>query len=102
MGGGSAIPESPLRVGFFPGGALRGEEGVREETGVGVVRPGGEDVGGEVRGGFRGGALADEARDAREAPGAFVAPFPARSCVQAAALPRGARLEVEAIAVRPS
>ena len=33
---------------------------------------------------------------------AFVAPFPARSCVQAAALPRGARLEVEAIAVRPS
>ena len=25
-----------------------------------------------------------------------------RSCVQAAALPRGARLEVEAIAVRPS
>ena len=33
---------------------------------------------------------------------AFVAPFPACSCVQAAALPRGARLEVEAIAVRPS
>lgn len=33
---------------------------------------------------------------------AFSAPFPARSCVQAAALPRGARLEVEAIAVRPS
>ena len=33
---------------------------------------------------------------------AFVAPFPARSCVQVAALPRGARLEVEAIAVRPS
>ena len=32
----------------------------------------------------------------------FSAPFPARSCVQAAALPRGARLEVEAIAVRPS
>lgn len=37
MGGGSAIPESPLRVGFFPGGALRGEEGVREETGVKVA-----------------------------------------------------------------
>ena len=32
----------------------------------------------------------------------FSAPFPARSCVQVAALPRGARLEVEAIAVRPS
>lgn len=32
----------------------------------------------------------------------FAAPFPARSCVQVAALPRGARLEVEAIAVRPS
>ena len=32
----------------------------------------------------------------------FSAPFPARSCVQAAAVPRGARLEVEAIAVRPS
>ena len=32
----------------------------------------------------------------------FSAPCPARSCVQAAALPRGARLEVEAIAVRPS
>ena len=32
----------------------------------------------------------------------FSAPFPARSCIQAAALPRGARLEVEAIAVRPS
>ena len=30
----------------------------------------------------------------------FSAPFPARSCVQVAALPRGARLEVEAIAVR--
>lgn len=29
----------------------------------------------------------------------FSAPFPARSCVQVAALPRGARLEVEAIAV---
>ena len=28
----------------------------------------------------------------------FSAPFPARSCVQVAALPRGARLEVEAIA----
>ena len=33
---------------------------------------------------------------------AFSAPFPARSCVQAAGLPRGVRLEVEAIAVRPS
>ena len=32
----------------------------------------------------------------------FVAPFPARSCVQIAAIPKGARLEVEAIAVRPS
>ncbi len=30
----------------------------------------------------------------------FPPPFPARSCVQVAALPRGARLEVEAIAVR--
>ena len=33
---------------------------------------------------------------------AFSAPFPARSCVQAAGLPRGVRLEVEAIAMRPS
>ena len=33
---------------------------------------------------------------------AFSAPFPARSCVQVAGLPRGVRLEVEAIAVRPS
>ena len=32
----------------------------------------------------------------------FSVPFPARSCVQVAALPRGARLEVEAIVVRPS
>ena len=31
---------------------------------------------------------------------AFRAPFPARSCVQVAAIPKGARLEVEAIAVR--
>ena len=31
---------------------------------------------------------------------AFRAPFPARSCVQIAAIPKGARLEVEAIAVR--
>ena len=31
---------------------------------------------------------------------AFRAPFPARSCVQAAAIPKGARLEVEAIAAR--
>ena len=31
---------------------------------------------------------------------AFCAPFPARSCVQVAAIPKGARLEVEAIAVR--
>ena len=30
----------------------------------------------------------------------FPAPFPARSCVQVAAIPRGARLEVEAIAAR--
>ena len=29
---------------------------------------------------------------------AFRAPFPARSCVQVAAIPKGARLEVEAIA----
>jgi len=29
----------------------------------------------------------------------FSAPFPARSCVQVAALPHGARLEVEAIAL---
>ena len=28
----------------------------------------------------------------------FSAPFPARSCVQVAAIPKGARLEVEAIA----
>lgn len=31
---------------------------------------------------------------------AFSAPFPARSCVQVAAIPKGARLEVEAIAAR--
>ena len=31
---------------------------------------------------------------------AFHAPFPARSCVQVAAIPKGARLEVEAIAAR--
>ena len=30
----------------------------------------------------------------------FSAPFPARSCVQVAAIPRGVRLEVEAIAAR--
>ncbi len=30
----------------------------------------------------------------------FSKPFPARSCVQAAAIPKGARLEVEAIAAR--
>ena len=30
----------------------------------------------------------------------FPPPFPARSCVQVAAIPKGARLEVEAIAVR--
>ena len=30
----------------------------------------------------------------------FVAPFPARSTVQVAALPRGARVEIDAIAVR--
>ena len=30
----------------------------------------------------------------------FSAPFPARTCVQVAAIPRGARLEVEAIAAR--
>ena len=30
----------------------------------------------------------------------FPAPFPARSCVQVAAIPNGARLEVEAIATR--
>ena len=30
----------------------------------------------------------------------FAAPFPARSTVQAAALPRGARVEIDAIAVR--
>jgi 2-iminobutanoate/2-iminopropanoate deaminase len=32
----------------------------------------------------------------------FPAPFPARSCIQAAALPKGVRLEVDAVAVRPS
>ena len=31
---------------------------------------------------------------------AFRAPFPARSCVQVAAIPKGARLEIEAIAAR--
>lgn len=31
---------------------------------------------------------------------AFSAPFPARSCVQVAAIPKGARLEIECIAVR--
>ena len=31
---------------------------------------------------------------------AFRAPFPARSCVQVSAIPKGARLEVEAIAAR--
>ena len=31
---------------------------------------------------------------------AFRAPFPAHSCVQVAAIPKGARLEVEAVATR--
>ena len=31
---------------------------------------------------------------------AFTAPFPARSCVQVAGIPRGARLEIECIAAR--
>ena len=31
---------------------------------------------------------------------AFTAPFPARSCVQVAAIPKGAKLEIECIAVR--
>ena len=30
----------------------------------------------------------------------FSTPFPARSCVQVAAIPKGSRLEVEAIAAR--
>ena len=32
----------------------------------------------------------------------FTAPFPARSTVQVAALPAGARVEIEALAIRPS
>ncbi len=32
---------------------------------------------------------------------AFTAPFPARSCVQVAGIPKGAKLEIECIAVRP-
>ena len=31
---------------------------------------------------------------------AFTEPFPARSCVQVAAIPKGAKLEIECIAVR--
>jgi 2-iminobutanoate/2-iminopropanoate deaminase len=31
---------------------------------------------------------------------AFTQPFPARSCVQVAAIPKGAKLEIECIAVR--
>ena len=31
---------------------------------------------------------------------AFVQPYPARSCVQVAAIPKGAKLEIECIAVR--
>ena len=31
---------------------------------------------------------------------AFAEPFPARSCVQVAAIPKGAKLEIECIAVR--
>ena len=31
---------------------------------------------------------------------AFAEPFPARSCVQVAAIPKGAKLEIESIAVR--
>jgi 2-iminobutanoate/2-iminopropanoate deaminase len=30
----------------------------------------------------------------------FKAPFPARSCVQVAAIPKGCKLEIECIAVR--
>ena len=33
---------------------------------------------------------------------AFAEPFPARSCVQVAAIPKGAKLEIECIAVRAS
>jgi 2-iminobutanoate/2-iminopropanoate deaminase len=32
----------------------------------------------------------------------FRAPYPARSCVQVAALPKGALVEIEAVATRPS
>jgi 2-iminobutanoate/2-iminopropanoate deaminase len=32
----------------------------------------------------------------------FTAPFPARSTVGVAALPRGARIEIEALAARPA
>ena len=31
----------------------------------------------------------------------FTQPFPARSCVQVAAIPKGAKVEIECIAVRP-
>ena len=31
---------------------------------------------------------------------AFEAPYPARSCVQVAGIPKGARVEIECIAVR--
>ena len=44
--------------------------------------------------------LADFAAVNAASARAFRAPFPARSCVQVAAIPKGARLEVEAIAVR--
>ncbi len=34
--------------------------------------------------------------------GAFTEPFPARSAFQVSALPKGGRIEVEVVAVRPS
>ncbi len=44
--------------------------------------------------------IADFAQMNEEYGKHFAAPFPARTTVQAAALPRGARVEIEAVAVR--
>jgi 2-iminobutanoate/2-iminopropanoate deaminase len=45
--------------------------------------------------------LADFAAVNAEYAKAFCEPYPARSCVQAAGIPKGAKLEIECIAVRP-
>ena len=93
------LPIDPA-TGAFPEGGVAAQTRQSLSNARAILQAAGLDLGNVVKTTVFLADLADFAAVNDAYARAFRAPFPARSCVQVAAIPKGARLEVEAIAAR--